>query len=96
MLVSVVIPCYNSEKSIQDVVRMVMEEFRRLPDYTCEFVLVNDNSRDTQRSTVKIRELCREYSNVKGINLMRNFGQHNALMAAPALCERGSDSGHGR
>ena len=80
MLVSVVIPCYNSEKSIQDVVRMVMEEFRRLPDYTCEFVLVNDNSRD--RTFEKIRELCREYSNVKGINLMRNFGQHNALMAA--------------
>ena len=28
-----------------------------------------------------IREICREYTNICGINLARNFGQHAALMA---------------
>ena len=80
MFVSVVIPCYNSEKSIEEVVEMVMAEFQKIPGYTCEFVLVNDHSRDG--TFEKIRGLCQKYQNVKGVNLMRNFGQHNALMAA--------------
>ncbi len=80
MLVSVVIPCYNSEKSIREVVEMSMDEIRTVPGYDCEFVLVNDHSND--HTFDQIRSLCEEYPNVKGIDLMRNFGQHNALMCA--------------
>lgn len=80
MLVSVVIPCYNSEKSIREVVELTMEEFRTIQGYEVEFVLVNDNSRDgTFR---EITALAEQYPNVRGISLMRNFGQHNALMCA--------------
>ena len=46
MLVSIVIPCYNSEKTIGKVVELAIEEFKRMDDYECEFVLVNDYSRD--------------------------------------------------
>ena len=80
MLVSVVIPCYNSEQTIGRVVEMVMDEFTRLEGYECEFVLVNDNSRDGTFEA--IRRLGETYANVHGISLMRNFGQHNALMCA--------------
>lgn len=80
MLVSIVIPCYYSEKTIGKVVGLVMEEFEREDGYECEFVLVNDGSADgTFR---EIQALARQYPNVCGVNLMRNFGQHNALMAA--------------
>jgi glycosyltransferase involved in cell wall biosynthesis len=41
-------------------------------------VLVNDGSRD--RSWEIIQDLAKEHSWVRGINLMRNFGQHNALL----------------
>ena len=78
MLVSIVIPCYNSEKSIRTVVEMVMAEFDRWPSWTCEFVLVNDNSADG--TFAEIRALGEQYPNVHGVSLMRNFGQHNALM----------------
>ena len=78
MLVSIVIPCYNSEKSIAKVVELTMEQFEQMEGYTCEFVLVNDNSRDNTYGQIK--KLAKKYSNVKGISLMRNFGQHNALM----------------
>lgn len=80
MLVSVVIPCYNSQDSIEDVVELTIAEFKKLPQYTYEFVLVNDCSKDGTFG--KIRELSEKYPFVKGINLARNFGQHNALMAA--------------
>ena len=46
MLVSIVIPCYNSEHTIGKVVELAIEEFEKLKDYECEFVLVNDYSRD--------------------------------------------------
>ena len=80
MLVSIVIPCYNSEATIRKVVEMVMEEFRKIEKYDCEFVLVNDCSKD--KTFEEIRSLVKDYPEVHGINLMRNFGQHNALMAA--------------
>ena len=79
MLVSIVIPCYNSEHTIGKVVELAIEEFSKMKDYECEFVLVNDFSRDgTWKS---IQELTARHSNVKGINLAKNFGQHNAIMA---------------
>ena len=80
MLVSIVIPCYYSEKTIRKVVELVMDEFRKNEGYECEFVLVNDGSKD--KTYEEIKSLGRQYPNVCGVNLMRNFGQHNALMAA--------------
>lgn len=79
MLVSVVIPCFNSEKSIDEVVELTRRIFASLPEYRCEFVLVNDGSRDGTYD--QIRLLARRHPEVKGVCLMRNFGQHNALMA---------------
>lgn len=79
MLVSIVIPCYNSENTISKVVDLAVEEFAKLKEYECEFVLVNDYSKDkTWQAIVRLAE---KYPNVKGVNLAKNFGQHNAIMA---------------
>jgi undecaprenyl-phosphate 4-deoxy-4-formamido-L-arabinose transferase len=43
-----------------------------------ELILVNDGSRD--QSWAAIHSLTRSYPWVRGINLMRNYGQHNALL----------------
>lgn len=80
MLVSVVIPCYNSQHTIKTVVELTIQEFQKMPEYSYEFVLVNDYSKD--QTFLSIKELAQKYPFVKGINLARNFGQHNALMAA--------------
>ena len=80
-LISIVIPCYNSQATIRKVTEMVMEEFKKMPEYDCEFVLVNDGS-PKDDTYGEIEKLGRDYPNVKGVNLLRNFGQHNALMAA--------------
>ncbi len=80
MLVTVAIPCYRSEHTIRKVVELVREEFQKLEGYTCEFVLVNDSSPDGTYE--EIVRLAADYPEVHGINLMRNFGQHCALMCA--------------
>lgn len=80
MLVSIVIPCYNSQDSIGNVVELTIKEFQRLPQYEYEFVLVNDCSGDATFAV--IRRLAEQYPFVRGINLAKNFGQHNAIMAA--------------
>ena len=80
MLISIVIPCYYSEKTIKKVVEMTIDEFSKTNRYDCEFVLVNDGS--TDGTYEKIKELAEKYPFVQGVNLLRNFGQHNALMAA--------------
>ncbi len=79
MLVSIVIPCYNSEKTIERVVDLCMEEFDRLSGYECEMVLVNDYSKD--KTFEAICRCTKKYKNVTGINLAKNFGQHAAIMA---------------
>lgn len=80
MLVSIVIPCYNSQDSIGNVVELTIKEFQKLPQYEYEFVLVNDYSGDATFAV--IRRLAEQYPFVRGINLAKNFGQHNAIMAA--------------
>jgi undecaprenyl-phosphate 4-deoxy-4-formamido-L-arabinose transferase len=73
---SVIVPVYNSEGSLGDLVKRLA---RVLPDVSRDFevILVNDGSRD--RSWEVICSIAQEYPWVHGINLMRNFGQHNAL-----------------
>ena len=76
--VSVVVPVYNSQKTLEELVRQVGAVLDGLGlDY--EIILVNDGSRD--QSWQEISRLCMSpQSRVRGINLMRNYGQHNALL----------------
>jgi len=78
-VLSVIIPCYNSERTISDVVKSTAEVICSL-GWEPEFVLVNDASKD--HTFDRLRELAEEFPFVKAINFSRNFGQHNALMAA--------------
>jgi undecaprenyl-phosphate 4-deoxy-4-formamido-L-arabinose transferase len=75
--VSVVVPVYNSAVVLP---RLAKELDGVLTGCSAgfELILVNDASPDT--SWQVITELAREYSWVRGINLMRNVGQHNALL----------------
>lgn len=78
-LVSYVIPCYRSEKTLPKVIEEIIQTMKTLPQYEFEIILVNDSSPDGTRET--IRTLCNQCRNVKGIDLAKNFGQHAALMA---------------
>ncbi len=77
--ISVVIPCFRSEKTIGDVVEGISEVMKTRPQLTYEVVLVNDGSPDdTEMAIVALAE---KNPHVKAVLLSRNFGQHSALMA---------------
>lgn len=75
--VSVVIPVYNSAESLPEVVSRLAAVLPALASQY-ETILVNDDSPD--RSWEVIRQLTQDYPWVRGINLRRNYGQHNALL----------------
>ncbi len=75
--VSVVIPVYNSELTLPDLVKRLQPVLAGVArEY--ELLLVNDGSRD--QSWRVIQQIAAEHGWVRGINLMRNYGQHNALL----------------
>ncbi len=75
--ISVVTPVYNGEASIAELCRRLAEVLPRISTQH-EVILVNDGSRD--RSWETISELSSRSPIVRGLNLMRNYGQHNALL----------------
>lgn len=75
---SVVIPVYNSEATLPALIAELAPELARIAR-GFEIILVNDGSRDGSWTIVERLE--REHAFVRGIDLMRNYGQHNALLA---------------
>ena len=78
---SIVIPCYKSFETIEEVVTSTADVMKKLDKNEIEFVLVNDCSPDGGETIAKLRELADKYNFVKVINLAKNVGQHNAMMA---------------
>ena len=79
MVISVVIPCYRSEKMIAGVVNEVKTVFAAQTKFDYQFVLVNDCSPDLVMN--EIEKLCKEDKKIVGVNLSRNYGQAAAKMA---------------
>jgi glycosyltransferase involved in cell wall biosynthesis len=75
--VSVVVPVYNSEQSLPLLCERLYKVLPEITDHF-EIVLVNDGSRDG--SWEVICRLVERYPHVQGICMMRNYGQHNALL----------------
>jgi glycosyltransferase involved in cell wall biosynthesis len=77
LAVSVVVPVYNGAATLQELAaRLESVLASRAP--ASEILLVNDGSRDA--SWQVILELAARWQRVRGIDLMRNYGQHNALL----------------
>lgn len=79
---SVVIPVYNSEGSLPLLLERLAQVLPTLSD-AYEVILVNDGSHD--RSWDVVQQLAQTYPWVRGVNMMRNYGQHNALLCGIRL-----------
>lgn len=74
---SVVIAVYNSENTLEELCERIANVFKAISG-NYEIIMVDDGSKDN--SWGKMEELHKEASRIKIIKLMRNFGQHNAIM----------------
>ncbi len=75
---SIVIPCYGSEHTIEPVVSEVITKID-ITRFDYEFILVNDCSKDNVWQT--IIKLSKDNNKIKGISFSKNFGQQSALLA---------------
>ncbi|MFT5497124.1 MAG: glycosyltransferase involved in cell wall biosynthesis [Kiritimatiellia bacterium] len=75
--ISIVVPVYRSSESLPPLIE---ELGKVLPTLTEQFecILVNDGSPDNSRAVM--HELSEKHAWIKPINMLRNFGQHNALL----------------
>ena len=74
--VSIVVPVFNSAENIEELVRQIDDALSATPHET---ILVNDGSRD--RSWEEISRATLRSPSTMGIDLRKNSGQDNAIMA---------------
>jgi undecaprenyl-phosphate 4-deoxy-4-formamido-L-arabinose transferase len=78
--VSVVVPVFNSAAGLDELHDRVAAALGTSGGpFSWELILVNDGSGDA--SWERIVSLSGEHAEVRGLDLTRNFGQHNALLA---------------
>ena len=78
-LVSFVIPCYGSEKTIEFVVKEIKQAFKDAEDYDFEVIAVNDCSPDKVWDVLKA--LAEKDKRIKPIHLSKNMNRPGAVMA---------------
>lgn len=76
MDISIVIPCYNSEKSLPELIERINKILSI--DYSFEIICVNDCSKDKTMETLTV--LSEQYTQLKVIDLVYNVGQFRSLM----------------
>lgn len=79
--ISVVVPCYNEEKSVVTLYSCIQKIFAdELKNYDYELIFVDDYSTDETRKI--IRELCEKNNHVKAVFNMANFGFSRNVFSA--------------
>jgi len=81
--VSIIIPVYNGAATIESLVTDLFRELESL--YELEMVLINDGSL-LDNSFEVCSDLSLHDNRVKFIDLSRNFGEHNAVLAGLHFC----------
>ena len=77
--VSILVPCYNEESSLPALYEALQELMASNNQYEWEVLMVNDGSRDQTMEV--IRELRAKDNRICYIDLSRNFGKENAMLA---------------
>lgn len=77
--VSVIVPVYNEEVSLPVFHDTLSEVIQSMDQYDWEVLYVNDGSIDKTQSIIE--EISRKDENVAYIELSRNFGKENAMLA---------------
>lgn len=78
LLFSIIVPVYNSEKSLWELCERVTNVFEKTIKEDFEIILVNDASKDN--SWLIMKDLYQKNNNIKIIDLIKNSGQHPAMM----------------
>ena len=82
--ISIVVPVYNASLNLKNLVEDLLLALKN-NFTTYELILVNDKSLDDSWNI--ITDLCKSYSWIKAIELRKNVGQHNSILAGLKYAE---------
>ena len=77
-LMSIVIPAYNEEESIEHVVT-ALRKVLQAENIRYEIIFIDDGSADN--TFLRIKEQCESDENIRGYRFSRNFGKESAIWA---------------
>ena len=77
--ISILIPCYNEEQSLPLLYPELVKLMDSMPGYEWELMFVNDGSADG--TLQELKRLRAQDARVNYVDLSRNFGKENAMMA---------------
>jgi polyisoprenyl-phosphate glycosyltransferase len=80
---SIVIPVFNSEKTLDELVHRIIAVMQPITE-NFEVIFIDDCSSD--KSWEKLKDIRATHKKIKIIHLLRNFGQHNALVCGLNYC----------
>jgi glycosyltransferase involved in cell wall biosynthesis len=83
MLISLIVPCYNEEKSLPLLLEALKEVCGTIDGHTFEYIFVDDGSKDGTLGVLK--NIAAEIEYAHFISFSRNFGKEAAMYAG--LCE---------
>ena len=83
-MISIIVPCYNEEKTIETFYNAITVEMDNLKE-EFEVIFVNDGSKDKTKEIAT--EICKKDERIKLISFSRNFGQQAAIIAGLRNCK---------
>lgn len=84
-LLSFVIPCYRSEKTISKVIQEIIDVVSERQEYDYEIIAINDCSPDNVYEVLK--KIASDNEKVKVINFAKNMGKHSAILAGYSVAK---------
>ncbi len=88
---AIIIPAFNEEQNINyshdnliNIINSLVDK-KKIQNHNYKIIYIDDGSNDN--TWIKIKNLCENYSYVKGIKLSSNFGHQNAILAGLHNCE---------
>lgn len=90
----IVVPCYNEQEVLAETSHRLLEKVEALKaqdkiDAKSRIMFVNDGSKDA--TWVMIQDLCEQNKVFAGVNLSRNRGHQNALLAGITIAAEHAD-----
>lgn len=77
--IDIIVPCYNEQEVLETFHRETSKVVDAIENYSFRYILVDDGSRDN--TIVIMKQLAKEYDNVKYISFSRNFGKEAGIYA---------------
>lgn len=77
--ISIIVPCYNEQEALPFFYQEIMGIAGAMKDVNCEFIFVNDGSKDD--TLLLLKEIAAGNNQAKYISFTRNFGKEAAMLA---------------